>query len=139
MKIRWFIFFFSSRRRHTRWNCAGVQTCALPISHVAHAFAIPNSDGTLKIDGISSQIPGFVRTVHQNNKKAVLSVGGWSGSSNFSGVAADSNKRHLFASALKTFCVSNNYDGVDIDWEYPFFRERTNVTRLIQVVSDSLR
>ena len=109
------------------------------LTHVAHAFAIPNADGTLNINGISSQIPGFVRTVHQNNKKAVLSVGGWSGSSNFSGVAADSNKRHLFASALKTFCVSNNYDGVDIDWEYPFFRERRNVTRLIQDVSDSLR
>src|SRR3546814_1769113 len=31
------VFFFSSRRRHTR--CAlvtGVQTCALPISHLAH-------------------------------------------------------------------------------------------------------
>src|SRR5688572_32278471 len=25
-------FFFSSRRRHTRWNWTGVQTCALPIS-----------------------------------------------------------------------------------------------------------
>src|SRR2546427_3856314 len=25
------IFFFSSRRRHTRFDCAGVQTCALPI------------------------------------------------------------------------------------------------------------
>src|SRR3546814_3653035 len=34
------IFFFSSRRRHTR--CAlvtGVQTCALPISHRARQFA----------------------------------------------------------------------------------------------------
>src|SRR3546814_1534333 len=31
----WFLFFFSSRRRHTR--CAlvtGVQTCALPISRI---------------------------------------------------------------------------------------------------------
>src|SRR3989475_2214911 len=25
-------FFFSSRRRHTRFDCDGVQTCALPIS-----------------------------------------------------------------------------------------------------------
>ncbi|HYQ86423.1 MAG TPA: glycoside hydrolase family 18 protein [Bacteroidota bacterium] len=109
------------------------------LTHIAHAFGIPNSNGTLNIDGISSQISGFARTVHQNNKKAVLSVGGWSGSSNFSGVAADSNKRHAFASALKAFCLSNNYDGVDIDWEYPFFRERTNVTRLIQEIGDSLR
>src|SRR5689334_24003082 len=28
------IFFFSSRRRHTRFDCTGVQTCALPISSV---------------------------------------------------------------------------------------------------------
>src|SRR5689334_23758453 len=25
------VFFFSSRRRHTRFDCTGVQTCALPI------------------------------------------------------------------------------------------------------------
>ena len=29
----WFVFFFSSRRRHTRYiSVTGVQTCALPIS-----------------------------------------------------------------------------------------------------------
>src|SRR3546814_20720643 len=36
-----FVFFFSSRRRHTR--CAlvtGVQTCALPISTVSHVNAV---------------------------------------------------------------------------------------------------
>ena len=28
----WFVFFFSSRRRHTRYiSVTGVQTCALPI------------------------------------------------------------------------------------------------------------
>src|SRR5881396_4257406 len=32
-------FFFSSRRRHTRWyEVTGVQTCALPISSWAHAL-----------------------------------------------------------------------------------------------------
>src|SRR3546814_4260606 len=37
--VIWFIFFFSSRRRHTR--CAlvtGVQTCALPISTVGPIY-----------------------------------------------------------------------------------------------------
>src|SRR3546814_6351616 len=40
------VFFFSSRRRHTR--CAlvtGVQTCALPISGILAAFAEANSKG----------------------------------------------------------------------------------------------
>ena len=33
-----FGFFFSSRRRHTRWNLVtGVQTCALPILTSAHS------------------------------------------------------------------------------------------------------
>src|SRR2546430_17261451 len=27
------VFFFSSRRRHTRFDCDWSQTCALPISH----------------------------------------------------------------------------------------------------------
>jgi chitinase len=109
------------------------------VTHVAHAFAIPDSDGTLNIEEIRPHIEGFARTVHLNNKKAILSVGGWNGSSNFSGIASDSNKRHLFVSALKRFCVSNNYDGIDIDWEYPTLDERASVTRLIREIRDSLR
>src|SRR5881397_548370 len=35
------VFFFSSRRRHTRWlNVTGVQTCALPI--FGHAADVPS-------------------------------------------------------------------------------------------------
>jgi chitinase len=109
------------------------------ITHVSHAFAIPNPDGTLNIDDIRSEIDGFARTVHQNNRKAVISVGGWGGSSNFSGIASDSTKRRVFVSALKAFCVSNKYDGVDIDWEYPTLDERPIVTKLIREISEALR
>src|SRR3546814_9718530 len=41
-----FVFFFSSRRRHTR--CAlvtGVQTCALPISYWYHAHTLAEQTG----------------------------------------------------------------------------------------------
>ena len=32
MTVMWYLFFFSSRRRHTRYiSVTGVQTCALPI------------------------------------------------------------------------------------------------------------
>src|SRR5689334_25349506 len=33
------VFFFSSRRRHTRWNCDWSSTCALPICGVARVVA----------------------------------------------------------------------------------------------------
>src|SRR5881397_1799030 len=42
-----FCFFFSSRRRHTRWlNVTGVQTCALPISRFAAKEATLKALGT---------------------------------------------------------------------------------------------
>src|SRR5207237_6560156 len=38
------LFFFSSRRRHTRFKCDWSQTCALPISYVVgHAIGLPCS------------------------------------------------------------------------------------------------
>src|SRR5436309_3879611 len=45
------VFFFSSRRRHTRFHVTGVQTCALPISPAAKvsAFHLPPGDYHLKI------------------------------------------------------------------------------------------
>src|SRR5690606_40355123 len=41
-------FFFSSRRRHTRFHVTGVQTCALPILHAILIAEAPlwNNDGT---------------------------------------------------------------------------------------------
>ena len=54
MLMRWMNFywvrscFFSSRRRHTRWNLGtGVQTCALPI------YNHPSGDPTPSRDDIS--------------------------------------------------------------------------------------
>src|SRR5690606_40255938 len=42
-------FFFSSRRRHTRFHVTGVQTCALPISAVGvfYANAVDGDDGAV--------------------------------------------------------------------------------------------
>src|SRR3546814_5114895 len=50
-----FVFFFSSRRRHTR--CAlvtGVQTCALPISQQLVFFDIPPTTDRFLVD-----LPGY--------------------------------------------------------------------------------
>src|SRR3546814_3448792 len=49
----WFLFFFSSRRRHTR--CAlvtGVQTCALPI-YIVGVLVLEPGDGFLLLDNIA--------------------------------------------------------------------------------------
>jgi chitinase len=49
-----------------------------------------------------------------------LSVGGWAeGSTPFSNVAADADKKANMADSTLWYLQTYNFDGVDIDWEYP--------------------
>src|SRR3546814_8954271 len=80
------MFFFSSRRRHTR--CAlvtGVQTCALPISLTAHAYGAHVIVGSQKVwqslspkekEIISTAVVearDYQRTVNRNSEEKMLS------------------------------------------------------------------
>src|SRR3546814_9328620 len=61
--LSFFLFFFSSRRRHTR--CAlvtGVQTCALPISH--DEGVVDRGAGDL-VDALRLQFVGLVDEARQ--------------------------------------------------------------------------
>jgi len=51
--------------------------------------------------------------------KTLISVGGWTWSSQFSGIAADSAKRAVFVKSCADFMEKYGFDGIDIDWEYP--------------------
>merc|ERR1719433_187638 len=52
--------------------------------------------------------------------KVTLAIGGWNGSSqNYSMMARDQNKRKKFAASALSFIRRHNFDGFDLDWEYP--------------------
>src|SRR6266568_6322200 len=86
---RFIYFFFSSRRRHTRWNCDGVQTCALPIHFVnADDNSTPPSSstqGSLRAGGAirrKKQIPrvlplraGMAKLLREAKKPVLSSCG----------------------------------------------------------------
>lgn len=50
--------------------------------------------------------------------KIILSIGGW-GADGFSDAALTQESRNQIVDSAMEFVVSNNFDGVDIDWEYP--------------------
>lgn len=50
--------------------------------------------------------------------QTVLSVGGW-GADGFSDAALTEESRDVFVDSTIDFVVENNFDGIDIDWEYP--------------------
>lgn len=78
--------------------------------------------------------------------KVLLSIGGWETSYNFPQVSADSLKRAHFAHWCVKHIKQYGFDGIDIDWEFPGYKQhkgtdqdRENFTILLQTVRDSLQ
>ncbi|CAO3665018.1 unnamed protein product [Rhizopus stolonifer] len=63
--------------------------------------------------------PKLLSLAHAAGTKVVVSVGGWSGSIQFSTMAASSSNRQAWIQWNVDFINQYNTDGVDIDWEYP--------------------
>lgn len=61
----------------------------------------------------------MVSLAHKEGTGVMLSVGGWTLSTNFPIVAADPKKRARFAESCVEVCRKYNFDGIDIDWEFP--------------------
>lgn len=51
--------------------------------------------------------------------KTMISVGGWTWSTCFSGIAISEESREIFAQSCLDFILTYGFDGVDLDWEYP--------------------
>jgi len=58
------------------------------------------------------------------NLKTLLSVGGWNeGATSYSHMAADPSKRQKFIESTIKLINKHNFDGMDLDWEYPGGRD----------------
>lgn len=82
---------------------------------------------------------------YNKNLKTMLAIGGWNeGSSRFSPMVADPARRREFVKNAIRFLRQNHFDGLDLDWEYPAFRDggkprdKDNYANLVQVDAVSL-
>lgn len=70
--------------------------------------------------------------------KVSLAIGGWNeGSAKYSEMAKDNKARSSFANSALKFLQTHNFDGLDLDWEYPGKRggkpeDKENFILLIQ-------
>ncbi|WFD35652.1 chitinase [Malassezia cuniculi] len=108
------------------------------LTHILYAFANINpDDGTVflsdawadeQIRHDGQEVPGnalygnlgqFLALKRRNRHlKLLLSIGGWSYSSNFSAVR-DPSRRARFVESAVNLLKNYGLDGLDIDWEYP--------------------
>ncbi|MFT6716215.1 MAG: GH18 family chitinase [Saprospiraceae bacterium] len=88
----------------------------------------------------------LVDFAHLWGVKVMVSIGGWTLSDNFPGIAADSVKTARFASECVRVIKAYQFDGIDIDWEYPCYEEhagrqdtdRDGFTFLMRSIRDSI-
>jgi chitinase len=100
-------------------------------THLIYTFASINSNSQLEPWGGDystevSQFRAFTNLKKTNaNLKTLIAVGGWTFNdpgatlTRFSDTASTAARRATFAKSCVDFCRTYNFDGVDLDWEYP--------------------
>jgi chitinase len=95
-------------------------------THVAYGFAVLNPE-TLEIRthdswaDVDNSFYTQVTDLKSKGKKVVIAIGGWNDSlgDKYSRLVKEAAARRKFIKSIIAFIQKYNFDGLDLDWEYP--------------------
>ncbi len=114
------------------------------LTHIMYAFLIPHKDGSCVPFENPDKVKALVEKAHKDGCKVYIAVGGWSYKdvplvSTFETVAANDPLRQKFIGNVMDIVDEYNFDGVELDWEYPSKASQTNYEKLILELDEKLR
>lgn len=87
-------------------------------THLCHAFVTADAEGDIQKSG---DVPNreIVGQAHKAGVKVMLSLGGWGWDKQFAAIVSKQETEERYARAVIEMVDSFDYDGIDLDWEYP--------------------
>ncbi|EEP82318.1 conserved hypothetical protein [Uncinocarpus reesii 1704] len=138
------------------WNlqrpCGTMKPSEIPLgwyTHINFAFALVNPK-TFRIDPMDAKTASLYTEVtglkrRQPGLEVWIAIGGWAMNdpgpyrTAFSDMAKSEANQDAFFESLISFMQRNNFDGVDIDWEYPVADDRGGIPEDFDNVVTMLR
>jgi chitinase len=87
-------------------------------THIFHAFLVADGEGRVKPGRL---VPSreLTASAHKAGVKVVLSLGGWGWDDEFAAIVSRPEAEDRYVRSVIAIVGDNDYDGVDLDWEYP--------------------
>ena len=111
------------------------------VTHLILFAGSPRPDGSVDFSRVSPELIGMGKRARAvSGLKLQVCVGGWVRSRSFAGAVSSPERRRRFVDEVARFCIENQLDGVDIDWEFPKSdTERDDFTSFLGQLSGEMR
>jgi chitinase len=91
-------------------------------THLCHAFVVADENGKIR-QNPSCPSHELVADAHQNGVRVLISLGGWGWDKQFAAIVSKPEAEKRYVTAVMAIVDDYDYDGIDLDWEYPDTRE----------------
>ncbi|KAL7539010.1 hypothetical protein ACHAXR_008953 [Thalassiosira sp. AJA248-18] len=151
--------YYQSWAKYRSPHCHSQRASEIPVkefgyTHLIYSFAgISSTGGILEpYNGVMEEVAIYeefnrLKTTTNNNGGGLvtlIAVGGWNlDQTLFTHISSTPTTRQTFATSVVTFLQTYNFDGLDLDWEYPVTRQGSpsdydNYPLLVQSIRSAL-
>lgn len=96
------------------------------LTHVIFSFLKPRADGVLVLDDSRESVKNVVALAKRHKCKIVIALNG--DSKIYTTLISNPTTRKALVQSIVNYAIQNQFDGVDMDWEYPNATKGNDVT-----------